>query len=126
MNKQETDLLKEECINYILNLPIKVNWKRSESIMTWLTSCPVYKPSEEFNKVPNWEEIDGRDCHLIFTFGIDDNNYDSKNQTELNGLLVTIERYSYQSCEWDREMEFIITSLEQFKHIVNGIIKIKS
>lgn len=127
MNKQQIDILKEECIDYILNLPINVNWRRSQAVMTWLSSC---RDSEKqpagiaYNQVPSWEEEDGRDMHLRILFGVNDDYYNErKGKNIYNGLQVIVQRYSFRSYEWDREMGFVVKSLEQFKHIITGIIK---
>jgi len=122
MTKAEGNQLKEECISYILSIP-NVNWKRSESILTWITSCKYDKPHEEYQRVPSWEEEDGRDCHIVIRLGLDDTDYDSINETKYNGLYVSLERYSFKSYEWDRVMGFVVTSLEQFKSIIKSIIK---
>lgn len=132
MTKEEVDKLQQECIDYIINLPIDVEWKQQRSIMYWLFSYKKEYDGDWSDKlVPSWEEEDGRDMHLRIGFMLEDSNYDVDKYDETrtkvidyNGVYCDIERYSFRSYEWDRKMGFIIQFLEQFKHIVTAIIKV--
>ncbi len=122
MTKEDINELQQECIDYILSIPIDVNWTQKKSILHWLYSCESIEEPKWDKLVPCYEDEDGRDCHLIFRFGL--TNYSESINDNYIGLYVDIERYSFRSCEWDRQMGFVITTIEQFKNIVNGIIKI--